>query len=304
MKGSGWACDKGQVELSLDGQPFATIDCGEETSIFERKIVCPQSTGGHTVRAEASLGRLLKLPFFNGSLDLGCRQAIFEVVSSHGDPWADFARIGVDTTKGDSIEIPFDPLTACDVRLCDRIRLIQVARFTGVTLNSTRPLMPAEIHHRFSPKIDSLVADSGAVVDLEKVDQRHPYCDEVSGALRVVGGGIRADVAKCGDRPKVVREAFPDDILEIVMDFTVHAFCEAGDGAGTWLGSATWRWARTKGEIGHEVSEGSTSREPPDSSSAFMSAVRKFNARRDHQFPDSGYAPTKGGQLCTNLTIN
>jgi len=292
IKGSGWPCDKGGYLFRLDGVPLDSIDCGG-AGFFQVPLLAPDSIGGHIIRVEARLPEDFEYRIIN------CREEQFQVVGNLGDPWANAFEIQRDSLFGDKMIIRFDPFDACDIPLCDEIRLIQVVRFTGVRFDSTRVLRPIEIRHRFSPEIDSSVADSGWVVDVDYNRTNKPYYEGTPGFLKQTANGRTGLVATLGDRPRVVREAFPLDIPEIVMDFQVYAFCERGDGRGRWLGSATWTWDRIRGYIGGEISEGSTSRESPDSTSLFMRALKRFNGLHGFSLPDTTQtAPTKGGQPC------
>lgn len=145
----------------------------------------------------------------------------------------------------------------------DHLFLLQTFRRTAVKTDGVRiPILPSlYIEYAGSPELDLHTVD-GATID-HKVGELDPYYngrdpqDSFGGALDKQHHGYvdragtvhpSAMVYRCRTYEDHWRALNPEGIREVRFDYETAAFCENGEGAGHFLGTLKWSWAKKRQE--------------------------------------------------------
>ena len=144
-------------------------------------------------------------------------------------------------------------------------------------------------------------------IDLRRLFERRPFL-AAKNLLAVYGAvhdrsdigtqGLQNGAPKCAtmsDGPGRSDGAYPADIVKIVLNFEVAAFCSAGQNKGEFLGTMTWTWERPiMGKATATASSGTRNA----SSQNLIDALSKWNSNHGKKLPVPA-PPTSGGEPCT-----
>jgi hypothetical protein len=202
-----------------------------------------------------------------------------------GNPWGHDQDISIDPDGSQRMHLEFNPANVCDIADCNAIYLIQVARLIGYVGSGSRIILPSEFQLAEDVtdrhKIDATMTPQGHFVDQpffaldpfmngrdSRTDDGHPGRS---------GGNPATSTAS--DPPSLTVLAGLDSLH---ADFEVDAFCNSGDGRGTWLGRTYWYYRRAQGEaigtVGQDPAHSGPDRQAADAE--FKTAVALFMQER------------------------
>jgi hypothetical protein len=146
---------------------------------------------------------------------------------------------------------------------------------------------------------DSQLTAARYRIDVRKLD-RLPYVSIPPFYLARPGRqGAAADTATFTDPPIVNDSNFPTDVIRIVLEFEVDAFCASGEGQGQWLGKTFWLFERDIGSSAIALRRDplrSKDRDPY--TAAFKDALDAWSSTRAFAIPQLPQPPPQGGAPC------
>jgi len=231
----------------------------------------------------------------DGGSSAGPIRACFEIVADASSAW-DTVRTNAAAT---TIDIKMKPGQACDIPLCDSIRLIQVIRMRGRHAGSPLRLVSFAEQYAFDTSrsglanfYDAYVTSSGYTVDFVRNDAMAPYTDSTGNKHTNTALEVHFT-----DTPRRSDLSYPSDIDTLIFDFELNALCTAGEGAGQWLGQVTWSWERAKGAPSFlgTVLPGTAGRGQP--SAPFNIALVAYELLSGYRLPTPP-RPSKGSPTC------
>lgn len=228
-----------------------------------------------------------------GATLIQCRQVKFKVLDAVEDPWDS----GISTPGNNSIDLKFDPANVCDITPCSKIVFVQTIKMTGQKSDGTvRNLTFAEQGWSKSVPLDADVTNAGWTVDYVTGEKDPYYNGDDGGDIGTQGlQNGTPKTATMNDGPTRGDGSYPADIVKIILDFEVAAYCAAGQNKSEYLGTTTWKWERPKGGT-ITVTKTAGSRSAP--SKNFTDALSKWGANHTFSLPTMSPA-TSGGEGCS-----